>query len=221
MVFDPFGRLGRHFPEEKIFRLIRFLMVAILAGFLVHRFYLYPQYAVKPLWLAETLIFAVLIIAFLLRSSPRVRSRGVREIVIPLFGSALPFALLLSPPSPAVVTNRFLLGGILWGMTAATSLTMLGLWSLRRSFSITVEARALVTTGPYRFIRHPMYTAMITMALGTALVNTRLSSVIGVALIAWSYVVKIGIEEVWMAEQFSAAHEEWRRHSWKLLPPLY
>jgi protein-S-isoprenylcysteine O-methyltransferase Ste14 len=101
---------------------------------------------------------------------------------------------------------------------------MRGKKELGRQWSNAISIKTdhqLVTTGPYRFIRHPMYTAMIAMALGTALVNTRLSALFGVALIAWSYVVKIGIEEVWMAEQFGAAHEEWRRHSWKLLPPLY
>jgi protein-S-isoprenylcysteine O-methyltransferase Ste14 len=42
-------------------------------------------------------------------------------------------------------------------MTAATCLTLWGLWTLRRSFSITVEARELVTGGPYRLVRHPVY----------------------------------------------------------------
>jgi protein-S-isoprenylcysteine O-methyltransferase Ste14 len=91
-------------------------------------------------------------------------------------------------------------------------------WS--NNISIKIDHR-LITTGPYRFIRHPIYTGMIVMALGTAIVSTRVHALIGVALVAWSYVVKIGIEEVWMHEQFGADHDEWRRHSWKLLPPLW
>jgi protein-S-isoprenylcysteine O-methyltransferase Ste14 len=44
----------------------------------------------------------------------------------------------------------------LW-MTIVTLFTTWGMWTIRRSFSITVEARTLVTAGPYRRIRHPVY----------------------------------------------------------------
>jgi protein-S-isoprenylcysteine O-methyltransferase Ste14 len=101
---------------------------------------------------------------------------------------------------------------------------MRGKRELGRQWSSAVSIKTdheLIRTGPYRVIRHPMYTAMVVMAMGTAIVNTRVHALVGVALILWSYVVKIRIEEVWMAEQFGPAHEEWRRRSWKLLPPLY
>jgi protein-S-isoprenylcysteine O-methyltransferase Ste14 len=176
VIFDPFGWLQRYLQEETIHRSIRYAMVALLAGFLIHRFFLYPSYALKPLWFVETLIFAILIIAFLLRTSPRDRSRGVREIIIPLIGGVLPFALLLSPPYPAVLGHRSFFYGVLWGMTGATTLTIAGMWALRRSFSITVEARRLVTTGPYRFIRHPIYLGEILAAAGVAIIRLSLAN---------------------------------------------
>jgi protein-S-isoprenylcysteine O-methyltransferase Ste14 len=43
-------------------------------------------------------------------------------------------------------------------------LTLWGLWTLRRSFSITVEVRSLVLKGPYRWIRHPIYLGEILTA---------------------------------------------------------
>lgn len=180
MIFDPFGWFQRYLREETLHSSIRYVMVAVVSGFLIHRFFLYPTYALKPLWLVETLIFVILIIAFLFRTSPRDRSRGVREIIIPLIGGALPFALLLSPPYPAVLGHRFLFYGVLWGMTGATTLTVAGMWTLRRSFSITVEARSLVTSGPYRLIRHPIYLGEILAAAGMALI--RLSLVNGILL---------------------------------------
>jgi protein-S-isoprenylcysteine O-methyltransferase Ste14 len=90
------------------------------------------------------------------------------------------------------------------------------------SGSISIKTdHQLITSGPYRRIRHPMYTGMITMALGTAIVSTRLHALVGAMLVAVSYVIKIGIEEVWLGEHFGGAYEEWRHHSWKLIPPIY
>jgi protein-S-isoprenylcysteine O-methyltransferase Ste14 len=53
-------------------------------------------------------------------------------------------------------------------MTASTAFTLWGLWTLRRSFSITVEARGLVTGGPYAWVRHPVYAGEIAAAAGVA-----------------------------------------------------
>lgn len=158
MNFDPFGYFSRVIPESAIHRVIRVAMVLLLLCFLLHRVSQYRIFAVKVLWLAETLLFVLLIVAYLFRSPPVDRARGSKEIIIPLIGSAMPFLLLLSPPDARVISDRALLHGLLWLMAAGTCLTAWGIWSLRRSFSITVEARQLVTDGPYRFIRHPVYT---------------------------------------------------------------
>jgi protein-S-isoprenylcysteine O-methyltransferase Ste14 len=50
-------------------------------------------------------------------------------------------------------------------MTIFTSLTIWGMWYLKSSFSITVEARKLITTGPFKFIRHPIYFGELMTAL--------------------------------------------------------
>ena len=73
----------------------------------------------------------------------------------------MPFALLFSPPARFVLANHTLNISIFWIMALSTAFTVWGMWSLKRSFSITVEARELVTEGPYRFIRHPIYTGEI------------------------------------------------------------
>ncbi|NJD91522.1 MAG: hypothetical protein FIA91_08425 [Geobacter sp.] len=175
MKFDPVGLCSRFIDESTIHRLIRVFMVLVLLCFLFHRLRQYQLFAVKALWFAESALFVVLIIAYLFRSSPVNRSSGVQEILIPLVGSALPFALLLTPPSPAVMGQRPLLLALLWGMAAATALTIAGMWSLRRSFSITVEVRTLVTSGVYRLVRHPVYCGEILAA--TAVTLIRLSAV--------------------------------------------
>ena len=157
MVFDPFGFFERWFSARTLHRLIRLFVIAVLIVFLGHRIGQYPRYFVKPLWAVETLIFVIFILSYAIRVDPVDRSRGFKEIVIPLIGAVLPFALLFSPPNPKIIVNRAALYFVFYFMTIATALTVWGLWALRGSFSITVEARPPVMRGPYRWIRHPVY----------------------------------------------------------------
>jgi len=155
--FDPFGWLEKYFSARTLHLMIRGGIMLILLAFLAHRIMSYTLYWFKPLWIAETLIFVVFLISYAVRRDPVSRSRGVREILIPLAGGVLPFTLLFSPPHPLITGSTTHVTIVFIWMTVATCLTVWGLWTLRRSFSITVEARELVTGGPYRFVRHPVY----------------------------------------------------------------
>lgn len=155
--FDPFGWMEQFVTEQRLHRIIRVAMMGVMLCFLIVRIGQYDTFFFKPLWLAETLLFAVLAAAFIVRRDPVARSRGVAEIIVPLVGSVLPFGLLTTPPVMWIGGTRGLVIMISLWMTIATLFTTWGMWTLRRSFSITVEARALVTSGPYRWIRHPVY----------------------------------------------------------------
>lgn len=155
--FDPFGWFEKWIPERYLHLFIRFAVIVILIVFLIHRIGQYKDFLVKPLWVVETLIFVAFLVSYAIRMDPLERSRGFREIVVPLIDGVLPFALLLTPPSQWITSSPYRLNAVLYWMTAASSLTLWGLWTLRRSFSITAEARALVTGGPYRWVRHPIY----------------------------------------------------------------
>lgn len=207
MRFDPFGLLSRYLPEALLHRLIRAAMVLVLALFLWHRLSQYHLFLVKSLWLAETALFAVLIVAYLFRTAPLNRSSGVREIVIPLAGSALPFALLLSPPSALVTANRPLLVALLWLMALATMLTVAGMWWLRRSFSITVEARTLVTDGPYRLLRHPVYSGEMLAALAVTLIRLSAANLLVLALFIAIQLYRTRLEERKLEVTFPEYHE--------------
>jgi protein-S-isoprenylcysteine O-methyltransferase Ste14 len=155
--FDPLGWIENIVPMPWLHRIIRATMVAIVLVFLVLRIRQYHNFFWKTLWLAETLLFVVLLIAFLVRRDPVDRSRGIREILIPLIGSALPFLLLLTRPNAWITENINRLAAIFLCMTMSTGFTAWAMWVLRHSFSITVEARSLVTRGPFQWVRHPVY----------------------------------------------------------------
>ncbi len=157
MVFDPFGWLEKYVSARTLHRLIRAGIALVLVGFLIHRVLSMGRYWFKPLWVVETLVFVVFLLSYGIRKDPLDRSRGAREILIPLMGGILPFGLLFSPARVSLLGSTPCLYMIFVWMTAATCLTLWGLWTLRRSFSVTVEARELVTGGPYRLVRHPVY----------------------------------------------------------------
>jgi len=183
----------------------------------VRRIREYDDFLLKPLWAVETLIYLVLIAAFLMRLDPLERSRGWREILVPLAGGILPFALLLSPPHPGIWRFPARLEAVFWAMSACTALTVWGMWTLRRAFSITVEARCLVTGGPYRWIRHPVYAGEI---LTAAVVTVWRFSWIGVAvflLFAAIQLARSRWEEAKLARVFPD-YRRWARGAWWVLP---
>jgi protein-S-isoprenylcysteine O-methyltransferase Ste14 len=102
----------------------------------------------------------------LLRRPPERFARGVAPVLAGLLGLGLPGLFVLLPRaaiSPALSLASTLL--ILAGMSAAITVVAV----LGRSFAILPQARGLVTRGPYRVIRHPLYLAEQVAAFGVML----------------------------------------------------
>lgn len=74
------------------------------------------------------------------------------------------------------------------------------------------EARTLVTGGPFRFTRNPMYLALVTAYLGVALVLDVLWPVVLLALPIWVLATRvIPFEERRMEAAFGDAYRAYRR----------
>jgi protein-S-isoprenylcysteine O-methyltransferase Ste14 len=93
------------------------------------------------------------------------------------------------------------------GITGAALLLLAWVqWSLGRNFSTTLHLRqghSLVTTGPYRWVRHPMYTALFLLGVGFLLLTANWA--VGVPLIVALPIlvaVRVGNEEALMIGQF-------------------
>src|SRR5574341_130055 len=214
--FDPFGWVARYIPERRLHHLLRAGGVILFGAFLVLRIRQYQSFLLKPLWAAETAIFAALLLAYLIRTEPRERSQGMKEILLPLAAAALPFALLATSPSRAVIAHRTLLLAVFWAMTLSSILTAWGIWTLRRSFSITIEARDLVTGGPYRWVRHPVYLGEVLSAASVTAWRPSLANGVLLVLFAGLQVYRSHLEERKLARVFPEAYSSWAHRPWWL-----
>jgi len=80
------------------------------------------------------------------------------------------------------------------------------------------EGHELVERGPYRFVRHPIYTGILTMFFATALVLGHVAGFAGVLLMFTSFWVKIGREEKLMLQQFPGRYAAYRRRVKRIIP---
>src|SRR5579864_9250666 len=112
--------------------------------------------------------------------------------------------LLLPQRLPAALTYRFIPPGPELP-AIGTILVLLGLlfaaWArihLGGNWSGTVtvkEGHTLITKGPYRFVRHPIYTGMLLALIGTALAVGAAYAYIAAARILLGFVLKLLVEE--------------------------
>jgi protein-S-isoprenylcysteine O-methyltransferase Ste14 len=116
-------------------------------------------------------------------------------------------------------------------MAAALALECLGLllavWARRHlgrnwSGEVTIKVEhQLIRSGPYRLLRHPIYTGLLAIYVGVALVSGEWLALIGFALVAFAYWRKIRIEEATLGVAFGPDYAAYRHTSWALVPGLY
>ena len=101
----------------------------------------------------------------------------------------------------------------------------LAVWArlhLGRNWGMPMTQRAepeLITSGPYRFVRHPIYTGLLTAMLGTVLVNNLLGLIVVAVLVAYFYYCGT-VEERNLASTFPSAYRQYRSRTKMLIPFL-
>lgn len=149
-----------------------------------------------------------------------------RRLHLLLVNAAL---LLLVLPVPGLTwrflpAHPFLMAD---GLATQASFILFAVWARRHlgsnwSGEVRIAAgHQLVRSGPYHFLRHPIYTAVLGMYCGTALVSGEIHALLALLLVTLAYWRKIRLEERALAETFGADHEAYRRHTWALIPGVY
>ena len=89
------------------------------------------------------------------------------------------------------------------------------------SSSVTLKQdHTLIRSGPYRIVRHPIYTGLLVALLGTAIVLGELRCFIGVILAAVAWKMKSINEEALMVEEFGDQYTRYRLQVKGLVPDL-
>ena len=125
------------------------------------------------------------------------------------------------------------LGHLLWPRSHAiyglgTALLVAGLsftvWArlvLGRNCIGTVTVKQdheLIQGGPYRWVRHPIYTGLLVALTGSALAEDRWSALAAVALAVGSCWIKLLREEAWMRETFGEKYQAYCARTARLVP---
>jgi protein-S-isoprenylcysteine O-methyltransferase Ste14 len=161
--------------------------------------------------------FVVLAIVAAVRGRARETAHGVEPRISALVGTFLVCAVALFPRrelsagSEIAATTLMLLGTAL----SAYVLTQLG-----RSFSVMAEARALVTSGVYRIVRHPLYLAEEIAVLGLVLQFLSHWTLVLLALHAGFQLRRIRNEEVTLIKAFPE-YGAYKERTARLIPGVY
>lgn len=90
-------------------------------------------------------------------------------------------------------------------------------WSARVTLK---EGHQLIRTGPYAFVRHPIYTGMLLGAIGATLVVGEWRGILAVILLLAAHSRKAMREEALLTKEFGDAYTSYRKHTGFLFPRL-
>jgi protein-S-isoprenylcysteine O-methyltransferase Ste14 len=201
---------------------------AVMGALFTRRFTPPPLEAIiQPLWISMALFGAFsLYWTYAARNSAPVEraehwtSTALHQL---LFNGAIIFLFFRIPG----LTGRWLpqlAALVVIGIAIQAAALALAIWARRHlgsNWSAAVVAKVdhqLVRSGPYKLIRHPIYTAMLGNHIGVAIASGEWHAAVAVAMLGLAYVRKIHLEEQIMHRVFGTEHDAYRSNSWALIP---
>jgi len=199
---------GRRFAD--------FLLFCVTSTELVILFWLTPTFTITD-WIYVLQHFIVLGIA-LTRPQSKVRDYSI--------ASSIAVGVAYLYPYAQVIYLRWSPGHVAWPtaglvlVTLAAALSLVSLLTIGRFFGVRPALRGLVTSGPYRLVRHPMYLSYVVADIGYNLQEWN-SVTLLLVLIGWaSLVYRIHAEERVLSQ-----HAEWPAYvglvRYRLFPGLW
>jgi protein-S-isoprenylcysteine O-methyltransferase Ste14 len=137
-----------------------------------------------------------------------------------MFDNHFPMSWLQSNILPANAFLRVL------GVTLTAFGIGLAVWarfSIGQNWSSAVSIKVghqLVRTGPYAWVRHPIYSGILLMMIGTGLVLGQPRGLLGTVVLWSAFWVKSRMEERFMLKAFGPVYEDYSRSTGALIPRI-
>ena len=185
-----------------------------------------PQSLVTTGWIAVGLLLLV----WALGTKREAYKESLASRLPHLVAMAVCIALIFDQSLPVGPMNRVWLMASPWLVTVALVLCLGGwavvIWAravLAGNWSAAVmlkQGHELVRSGPYAVVRHPIYTGGLLALTGTALIDGRIRSAVGVILLAGLLKEKSESEERLLHHAFGAEYARYCKTTGALIPRL-
>jgi protein-S-isoprenylcysteine O-methyltransferase Ste14 len=165
--------------------------------------------------LAQLAFFLIAIVLLVVRRLPTRKAEDVTANIVGVVGCAMPLLVLAAPRAAAPASALLSAFGLI-GVIASIGVI---LW-LGRSFSVLPQARGLVTDGPYRHIRHPLYLAEFLVIFSRAFELAQPWPFIVMTLVLASQIARMHFEERILCETYPD-YRAYMRRTARLIPGIY
>ncbi|HEY0492526.1 MAG TPA: isoprenylcysteine carboxylmethyltransferase family protein [Candidatus Dormibacteraeota bacterium] len=163
--------------------------------------------------------FGFLLMIYAVRSRAIASDHNLIALASAMTGSFILYALWLFPGGPRssdllvlAVSDMLLACGMIWAIYSLSY--------LRNRFSIVPEARGLVTSGPYRFARHPIYLGEIAAGLGLVLPTILTAHLAVFVVFVGAQLLRTYYEERVLRRVFPE-YASYARHTRRLIPFIF
>ena len=166
---------------------------------------------------ADAALLGIMIFLLLARRPPLAKARGAWPRIAAIVGLVAPLAFLFLPRASPDAFRTDISSAVMLAGTLAAIATVP--W-LGRSFSILPQARALVTKGPYRYVRHPLYLAELVVVAGLVLSLALPWGALMLLVAVAAQIPRMHCEEQVLRRAFSD-YAAYARSTRRLVPGLY
>jgi protein-S-isoprenylcysteine O-methyltransferase Ste14 len=160
------------------------------------------------------------------KPAAEVQDLPARLARIPVWlGFALFVAAGVHPLGPVAIPRTALSNSV--GVATCALGLFVAIWSrktLGAEWSQDVELKQghkLVVSGPYRFMRHPIYTGHLLMGLGTATVSGLVIAFVGLASFVAGFWIKLSQEERLLLRSFPDEYPAYKTRVKALIPYVF